>query len=168
MTTTRYIQVKVKDARGATVTKSLTLAVTGTVPLAITTASLPDAVAGSAYSQTLAAFGGKDALNNGSPYFWTVVGGSLPPGLALSTAGVIAGTPTAVVTVTVTVQAKDGAGTLATRTLTLNVATPPTVTVLTQCIPTATVGTPYSLSLAPQEELLRTDGPSPAINFRTA
>ena len=60
--------------------------------LSITTASLPDAAAGTAYSQTLLATGG-----TGAAYVWAllpVVGSLLPPGLSVSAGGVIAGTPT--------------------------------------------------------------------------
>jgi hypothetical protein len=57
-------------------------------PLAVSTTSLPSAQANSAYSATLSASGGQ------TPYTWTLSSGSLPPGLTLSPAGVISGTPT--------------------------------------------------------------------------
>lgn len=60
-----------------------------TQALTIVTTTLPDAVTGVPYSQTLLATGGK------SPYGWTVVTGSLPDGLTLTPYGVIAGTPSA-------------------------------------------------------------------------
>ncbi|MGB9420278.1 MAG: hypothetical protein WBR14_05160 [Candidatus Acidiferrum sp.] len=57
--------------------------------LSITTASLPNGNVGTAYSVTLTATGGK------SPYSWSLTsGGALPPGLSISSAGVISGTPT--------------------------------------------------------------------------
>ncbi|MCP5111316.1 MAG: hypothetical protein GY953_10830, partial [bacterium] len=56
--------------------------------LRITTASpLPEGTEATAYSQSLAAAGGVP------PYTWRLVSGSLPPGLALSSAGAITGTP---------------------------------------------------------------------------
>ncbi len=70
-------------------------------PLVITTASLPGMKAGATYSATLTAYGGTP------PYSWTVVSGSLPPGLSLSAAGVISGTSSAADTYTFTVQASD-------------------------------------------------------------
>jgi len=58
-------------------------------PPVITTTSLADAVQNSAYTSTLAATGGVP------PYSWSLVSGSLPPGLTLSAAGVISGNPNA-------------------------------------------------------------------------
>ena len=69
----------------------------------VTTTTLPNATTGTAYSQTLTAFGGT------APYSWSVTSGSLPAGLALSTAGVISGTPSSVGTSTFTVQVTDSA-----------------------------------------------------------
>ena len=58
-------------------------------PLKITTQSLSNGPAGTAYSQTLAANGGA------TPYTWSLTAGTLPAGLSLdSVAGTISGTPT--------------------------------------------------------------------------
>lgn len=82
---------------------------------------------------TLAAAGG-----SGGPYTWTD-GGSLPAGLALSSAGVVTGTPSAVGTSTVTVTATDGGGRKGRATFGWTVVYPP----LTATAPnrTWTVGT---------------------------
>jgi hypothetical protein len=80
----------VKDSANTTAASaSLSIMVTGNA-LAVTTTSLPNGVVGSAYSFTLTASGGT------SPYTWTETsGGDLPPGVAaVTSAGVIAGTPT--------------------------------------------------------------------------
>jgi M6 family metalloprotease-like protein len=88
-------------------------------PLAITTASLPSGTLGSAYSQTLAATGGK------APRTWSLAGGTLPPGLSLDAApGVISGTPTAAGTASFTVRVTDDIGTTATKALSIAIATP--------------------------------------------
>ncbi|HWB32277.1 MAG TPA: putative Ig domain-containing protein [Acidobacteriaceae bacterium] len=55
--------------------------------LSITSTALAGAKAGSPYSQALQVSGGT------APYVWTVLSGQLPPGLSLSTSGVISGTP---------------------------------------------------------------------------
>jgi hypothetical protein len=58
-------------------------------PMITTTSPLARGVVGMAYSTTLQATGGM------LPYTWSLVGGALPPGLALAPAtGVISGTPT--------------------------------------------------------------------------
>lgn len=81
----------VKDSANSTAAStSLSITVTGSA-LTVTTTSLPNGAVGSAYSVTLTASGGS------SPYTWTETsGGALPAGLAaVTSAGVIAGTPTA-------------------------------------------------------------------------
>lgn len=80
------------------------VAVTSNYPLVITTLSLPSATVGSSYSGTLNASGGI------APYTWTVISGALPPGLSLSTSGVISGTPTTAGTYNFTVQVIDPLG----------------------------------------------------------
>jgi subtilisin family serine protease len=73
-------------------------------PLAITTTSLPDGVAGSPYSATLAATGGTP------PYGWAVTTGTLPPGITLAPAtGALSGTPTATGSSGFVVQVTDAA-----------------------------------------------------------
>ncbi len=57
------------------------------IPLKITTTSLPEAMAGQAYSDTLGVTGGK------SPYHWKLTSGTLPQGLTFTgSTGVLAGT----------------------------------------------------------------------------
>ena len=104
-----------------------TVAVTVLAPeIAITQTSLPDAVAGEAYSQALTATGGA------APYRFEITDGSLPAGLALSEAGVISGSPqlAAVGAASFTVTATDastGTGPFrASRSLTITVRTPAT------------------------------------------
>jgi Putative Ig domain/IPT/TIG domain len=86
---TDTITVTVADAENPAVTASKQLSiVVKPAPLTITTASLPAATGGAAYSATLAATGGT------TPYAWSVTAGSLPPGLTLNAStGVISGTP---------------------------------------------------------------------------
>ncbi len=72
-----------------------------TPPLAITTAVLSAAQAQSAYTATLTTAGGSGMTT------WSLAAGSVaPPGLTLSPAGILAGTPTVVGTYDFTVEAK--------------------------------------------------------------
>lgn len=80
--------VRVTDSAGDYATASLGLSVVQST-LAITTTSLPNVIAGVAYSQTLQASGGQ------APYTWSVSpssSGVLPSGLSLAATGVISGT----------------------------------------------------------------------------
>jgi len=96
---TANFTLRVTGGDGLTASKALSIRVAP--PLTVTTSSLPAGTVGSAYSQTLAAGGGL------APYTWSIAAGSLPPGLVLSTAGVLSGTPSTVGTATFTVRASD-------------------------------------------------------------
>jgi hypothetical protein len=103
-------------------------------------ATLPNATAGAAYSQTLTASGGT------APYAFNVSAGALPAGLALSTAGVLSGTPTASGTFNFTVRAVDSATRPGTRPYTLVVAVP-TLSITPATLPGGAAGTAYSQAL---------------------
>jgi hypothetical protein len=82
----------------------------------VTTATLPNANAGSSYSQALTATAGTGT------YTWSVALGSLPAGLTLAPAtGVISGIPTSAGTSTFTVTATDGTPRSGSKSLTLTV-----------------------------------------------
>ena len=84
----------------------------------MTTTTVPNGVVGTPYSSTVSAVGGTP------PYSWSVVSGSLPPGLALSSTGTISGTPTAAGSFTFTVEATDSVGATATQALTITIGAP--------------------------------------------
>ena len=86
VTSTFTVQVADSGSPEQTATQQLTL--TAYAPPAVTTSALPDATVGTAYSGQLTESGGEP------PYTWTQVAGQLPPGLTLSSAGVVSGTPT--------------------------------------------------------------------------
>jgi hypothetical protein len=90
-------------------------------PLAIPPQTLLPATVGARYSAALSAIAGTP------PDTWSVTSGSLPAGLSLSPAGVIAGTPTTAGTssFTVTVMDSESPVARATRTLSLKVNPPP-------------------------------------------
>src|ERR1019366_2869170 len=79
--------VRASEANSVTATQ----AYSGTIAaaIAITTATLPTPLVGTAYSQTVTTSGGT------APITFSISAGSLPAGLSLNTsAGVISGTPT--------------------------------------------------------------------------
>jgi len=89
---------------------------TPVAPLAIDPVVLPTSYRNVVYpAQTLTASGGQP------PYSWTVVVGTLPPGLTLSPDGVISGTPTVFGLSSFTVQVSDAAANTATIDLELSV-----------------------------------------------
>jgi hypothetical protein len=126
-----------------TVQKTLTLLISPAAgPVSITTTSLPDGNVGRAYSQTVQTAGGT------RPLAWSIVAGTLPPNLNLdAVTGAISGTPTAAVTSSFTVRVADGAGQEDTQALsiTVNAATPPSITTLS--LPGGTTGVPYEETL---------------------
>jgi large repetitive protein len=89
--------------------------------ITVNPATLPAGTVGAAFSQTLTATGGT------APFTFSFSSGALPPGLTLSQAGVISGTPTAAGAFTFTVQALNSTGCTGTRAFTLFIATPPAV-----------------------------------------
>ncbi len=100
---TANFTVQAKDAGGAVATRACNISVVAG-NLSITTgADLPQAAASVPYSQTLAAGGGQP------PYTWSVIDGTLPPGLQLSSDGALAGTPTASGAFTFTIRVVDAA-----------------------------------------------------------
>ncbi|WP_460597886.1 beta strand repeat-containing protein [Geomonas sp. Red276] len=119
------------------------------LPLEITTASLASGTAGVAYpSQNLAATGGAP------PYAWSAAG--LPPGLIISGAGVISGTPASVGSFTVTISVTDSVSTSTANNLTIAIAPPPPLAITTAALPSGTVAEPY-----PSQALSATGGIPP-------
>ncbi|MEP7339044.1 MAG: putative Ig domain-containing protein [Acidobacteriota bacterium] len=98
------ITVKVTDANGCMGTKTYTLTVVCATDIVITPAALPNGMIGMAYSQHLTATGGCGTFT------YSVIGGILPPGLSLSSAGVLSGTPTTCCDFPFTVKATDKCG----------------------------------------------------------
>lgn len=114
---TSSFTVRVTDNAAAIDEQALSITIGSTSGLIITTTSLPNAKQNTAYSQTLLRTGGT------SPFTWTLVSGSLPSGLSLSTAGVISGTPTTLQTSTFTVRVTDNVAAIDDQALSLTVDT---------------------------------------------
>jgi hypothetical protein len=143
--------VKVTDANSQSATQATSITISAGV--SATFAAPPAGRVGVAYTDTLTATGGT------APYTWSVNAGSLPPGITLSSAGVLAGTPTTAGSYPFTVNVNDQNGGIATASITLVVnatlsltfATPPAgqVAVAYSDTLTATGGaTPYTWSIS--------------------
>lgn len=131
--------IQVADTVSKPVTKGFSLTIIP--PLSITTSSpLPNGTVGAAYSQSLAASGGAP------PYTWSVTGA--PTWLTVSAAGVMSGTPTTAGTANFTVQVRDNASQMTTKSFALTVDPPPLAITTESPLPNGTVGTAYSQSLA--------------------
>ncbi len=89
----------------------------GCPPIALSPAALPNGTVAVAYSQTLVGSGGT------APYTFALFNGALPAGLTLTSAGVLAGTPTTAGSSSFTIRGTDANGCLANITLTIVVTT---------------------------------------------
>jgi len=145
---TSSFTVRVTDSAATplTGTRAYTVTIQPTPVLTITTTSLPGAVIGTPYSQTLAASGGT------LPLTWSISVGALPAGLVLDAAtGVISGTPTTAETANFTVTVTDSSVPVATDTQVLSIVVSPpgsALSITTTTLPNATFGTAYSQTLA--------------------
>ena len=114
------------------------------VPFQITTTDLPLAVPGLAYSASIEAAGGL-----GGGFTWAVIGGALPAGISLASAGTpntqLTGSTTAFGTFSFTVEVTDLVGTTATKAFSLDVREP--LSFGTESLPPLTQGAAYSATL---------------------
>jgi hypothetical protein len=137
---TYLINVRAQDANNNVATRIFTLLLTQA--LVISTASLPDAVAGQPYSATLQGAGGSGS------YTWGVIAGTLPSGLTLNPAtGAITGTaPTETGLSTFIVRVSDNSsGASTTRQLSINVVGGLRIT--TTALPLAVAGETLAFQL---------------------
>lgn len=108
--------------------------------LSIVTSSLSPGVISDYYSDNLTASGGS------YPYSFSVISGSLPSGLSLSSGGEVSGTPTALGTSSFTVQVTDAKG--ATSTADFSISVTSSLNITTSSLATATTGVPYAQAIA--------------------
>ena len=131
--------VKATDGSSAFATKALSINI-ASLPVRITTTSLPSGQVGGAYSQNLAASGGIP------PFTWSISAGALPAGLSLSPAGQISGTPSAAGTANFTIHVSDSASG-ADSLVTALIIQPAPLTVTTTSLANGSTGVPYSQTL---------------------
>ncbi len=132
------VQLVDSSAVPFTVTEQETIVVetAGAAPVMLT-GNPPAGAVGTPYSTAFTATGGT------TPYTFTQLSGALPPGLTLSPAGVLSGTPTAIGVSVFTVQVADEVGTKVSASFSVTItAAPPTLTLTGP--PAGTVGVVYS------------------------
>jgi RHS repeat-associated protein len=136
--------VTVKDSSGQTYSETFDITVHPNGTLSInTTPAPPQGTVGTPYGPFQFS-----AANGTQPYTWswvpvTTSGGNTVPGLTLSSAGSLSGTPTTAGTYQVTVIVQDNSGQSANANFTL-VIVGPALTVSTTQLPQATLNAPYS------------------------
>ena len=128
--------VAVVDNLSQRATAAFTLSVLA--PVAITTTSLPAGTVGDAYTATLAATGGS------APYTYAVTAGALPGGLALTSAGVLSGKPTAQGTFNFSITATGANGGTFTAAFMVTIAPLVPLTISPASLPNGVVGKSYT------------------------
>jgi len=118
--TTANFVIQAMDSFGYTGTQSLSLTISGAT-ITISPTTLSNGEEGTSYSQTFTASGGT------APYTWSVISGSLPAGLSLSSGGVLSGTPSSPTIASFTVQALDAYSNSGSEPLTLTIVAASTI-----------------------------------------
>jgi hypothetical protein len=114
-------------------------AVAALVPVTISTGSLADGVDSKKYSAHLRATGGA------APYVWSLISGTLPPGLKLARTGALTGKPTKAGKYAFTVKVTDSRTQTSTKAVTVKVTS---LAIKTDSLPSVVQGKKYSASLA--------------------
>jgi hypothetical protein len=109
----------------------------------ITTPSLPNGAVGASYNATLQASGGL------VPYTWNIASGTLPPGLWLTSAGVLGGTPITAADYTFTAKVSDNStpANINTKQYTVTIAAGETLIITTTSLPDGKEGQLYSATI---------------------
>ncbi|MBL8211354.1 MAG: putative Ig domain-containing protein [Bryobacterales bacterium] len=128
--------LQVQDLLGNAAFRNFAMVVAPSGSVFITTTSLPSGTAGLPYSQPITATGGI------APYTFIVNGGSLPPGLSLSSAGTVLGTPTTGGNYTFTVRVTEQTGTSDSRTFSIPIGQE--LSILTNSFSPGTEGANYA------------------------
>ncbi len=138
-TSSQTFTITATDANSCTGARTFTLAPTcPTISLSSTPAVLPSGTVGASYSGTINATGGTAAYT-----FAVKVGSALPPGLVISSAGAISGTPTTNGTANTIIVATDANGCNGEATFTINIGCN-TLAVAPSSVGDGVVGTAYT------------------------
>ena len=133
--------VQVSDSASLKVSKQLTITIAPGLTIS-TAPALPAGAEGAAYGLTLVAAGGR------SPYIWSIISGSLPPGLDLDPSnGRISGTLSAAGTFGFTAQVSDSGSVGASKQFTITIA-PHLAITTSPLVSNLMAGTVFTLALA--------------------
>ena len=139
LTSQAFLALYVRNSDGtASNTWGFTVSLSG---LQVSTTSLPQGTAGTAYRFSLAASGGT------MPYTWSVTG-TLPSGLSLASDGTLSGTPVSSGTFNPVFQVADARQVVTTKSLALVISAPAILITTASPLPDAAAGQPYSQKLA--------------------
>ncbi len=130
------------DAHNCTGTKAYTFTVAGCPLISISPSTLPGAISGASYNQTITASGGK------TPYTFLLTSGALPAGLSLSSAGVITGSSTELGTANFTVTATDSNECFATHAYSITINNCPAITLSPTTLSSGTINVAYSQAIS--------------------
>ena len=153
---TSAVTIRGTDANGCFATIAFTIVIAAAPPpppvcpvITLTPTTLPGGTVGVAFNQTIAGNGGA------APYTFGVTSGTLPAGLTLTSAGLLAGTPTAAGTSAVTIRGTDANGCFATIAFTIVIAAAPppppvcpVITLTPTTLPGGTVGVAFNQTIA--------------------
>ncbi len=132
------IDVTATNAGGTSTAATISFSITAT-PVPVVTGSSQSGVVGTAFTYTISA--------TNSPTSYLVASGTLPAGLSLNTStGVISGTPTTVITNSVTVTATNTGGTSAPATINFTITMP--IPVVTGSSQSGTVSSAFSYTIS--------------------
>jgi len=134
--------VRVADTSGQQDTKAFTIVINPSSPPQITTPSLPGGTVNQPYNQQVQAAAGIGTLT------WSIIAGSLPPGLTIGSltgpSVTISGTPTSQGTSNFTVRVTDTLGQFATRALSITISLPSPPNITTTTLPSGSIGQTYN------------------------
>ena len=137
---TSDITITATDINGCTGNRGYSIKISSCPTITLLPASLPNGIAGGAYSVTIRATGGI------SPYTYQIYSGSLPPGLTLGGNGVLSGIPTTIGSYTFKISSTDKWGCVGiSPQYTVNIC--PVITITPDALPSATVSYQYSQTL---------------------
>lgn len=138
--------VSVSDSAGHVTSRSFTISAAPMNELSISTVSIPNGTVGTAYTTNIVGFGGSGAQT------FSLSGGTIPPGLAFASNGVLSGIPTLTGSYSLTVKLTDAVGGQVTRVFSAAIAPAPASSpsgpnISTTSLPNGTVAVWYGYNL---------------------